>query len=134
MRTTHVNCLCYFKSRVQDITNLIQKHQIKSNVLTQYQLSRDELIFFDTELYFIASIITLRTSKCAESDECNKKNDRTFILKRDSGKMLVVYKTEYDAKSRGRSVQIRFHRKVISQKSKKDAGAKLYYVNGGMKN
>ena len=32
--------------------------------------------------------------------------------------MLVVCKTEYDAKSRGRNVQIGFLRKVISQKSK----------------
>ena len=38
---------------------------------------------------------------------------------------------EYGAKSCGHSVQIRFHRKVISQKSKKDPDAKLYYINGG---
>ena len=31
----------------------------------------------------------------------------------------VVYKLEFDAKSRGRSVHIEFYRKVISQKSKK---------------
>ena len=46
--------------------------------------------------------------------------------------MLVVGKPEYDAKAAGRSVHIVFHRKVISQKSK-NADAKLYYINGGMK-
>ena len=46
------------------------------------------------------------------------------------GKLVVVGKLEYDVKSRGRSVQIRFHRELISQKSKKDADTKLYYING----
>ena len=36
---------------------------------------------------------------------------------------VVVCKKAFDAKSRRRSVQIGFHRKVISQKIKKDADA-----------
>ena len=40
----------------------------------------------------------------------------------------VVGKLEYDAKAAGRSVQIVLHRKVTSQKSKKDADAKLIYM------
>ena len=44
----------------------------------------------------------------------------------------VVCKLEFDAKSRGRSVQIRFHRKVISQKNKtRRRRKKIYYINGG---
>ena len=38
---------------------------------------------------------------------------------------LVVYKPEFDAESRGRSVHIVFHRKVISQKNK-NADAKIH--------
>ena len=35
------------------------------------------------------------------------------------GQKLVVYKLEFDAKSRGRNVHIEFYKKVISHKSKK---------------
>ena len=57
---------------------------------------------------------------------------RPFLENRYLDLISVVGKLEIDAKSRGRSVQIKFLRKVISQKSKKDADAKkLYYINGG---
>ena len=63
----------------------------------------------------------------------------------ESQSKTVVYKLEFDAKSRGRSVHIEFYRKVISHKRKKTSilnstekwffrkSKKLYYINGGMK-
>ena len=45
---------------------------------------------------------------------------------------LVVYKTAFDAKSPGRGVHIGLLRKVISEKSKKDADAKNYTTSMGV--